>query len=61
MFKSTKNFLFMGLAPFIGAAILTWVFIKSAIDLSDPANSESGDSWFGLGLRRKAEVYEAPA
>ncbi len=23
--------------------------MKSVIDLSDPANSESGDAWFGLG------------
>jgi hypothetical protein len=25
------------------------VFIKSCIDLANPENSESGDSWFGLG------------
>ena len=25
------------------------MFIKSCIDLADPENSESGDSWFGLG------------
>jgi hypothetical protein len=29
--------------------MLTAVFVKSVIDLADPANSESGDSWFGLG------------
>jgi hypothetical protein len=29
--------------------ILTWLFIKSCIDLADPANSESGDSWLGVG------------
>ena len=33
----------------IGGLVLSWAFFKSAIDLSDPANSESGDSWFGLG------------
>ena len=47
--KSFTNFVLMGLAPLAGAAILGWAFVKSAIDLSDPANSESGESWFGLG------------
>ena len=49
LFKSVKNFLFIGLAPLIGALILGWAFVKSIIDLSNPANSESGESWFGLG------------
>ena len=31
------------------ALILTWLFVKSCIDLSKPANSESGSSWFGIG------------
>ena len=29
--------------------ILFYLLIKNAIELSDPANSESGNSWFGLG------------
>ena len=29
--------------------MLSGLFVKSAYDLSKPANSESGDSWFGLG------------
>jgi amino acid transporter len=49
LFKSAKTFLFVGVAPVLGGAILTWVLIKSVIDLADPANSESGDSWLGLG------------
>jgi amino acid transporter len=49
LFKSVKNFLFIGLAPLIGALMLTAIFVKSVIDLSDPANSESGESWFGIG------------
>jgi amino acid transporter len=47
--KSVKGMLFAVIAPFAGGAILTWVLVKSIIDLSDPANSESGDSWFGVG------------
>jgi amino acid transporter len=47
--NSVKNFLFVGVAPVIGGVVLTWLLIKSCIDLSKPENSESGDSWFGLG------------
>jgi amino acid transporter len=49
LFKSAKNFFFVGVAPVLGGVILTWVLIKSVIDLSKPANSESGDSWLGVG------------
>jgi amino acid transporter len=47
--RSVKGVLLAGVAPLAGALILTWVFVKSVIDLSNPANSESGNSWFGLG------------
>jgi amino acid transporter len=47
--KTVKGVILAGVAPLAGALILTWVFVKSVIDLSDPANSESGESWFGLG------------
>jgi amino acid transporter len=49
LFKSARNAIMVGLAPLLGGLILAWVFIKSCIDLADPENSESGDSWFGLG------------
>ncbi len=49
LLKSVRHFILVGLAPLAGAAILFWAFVKSIIDLSDPANSESGESWFGLG------------
>jgi amino acid transporter len=49
LFKSARNAIMVGLAPLLGGLILTWVFIKSCIDLANPENSESGDSWFGLG------------
>jgi amino acid transporter len=47
--RSIRNFLFIGVSPLIGALILTWALVQSVIDLSDPAHSESGDSWFGFG------------
>lgn len=49
LFRSVKNFLFMGVLPGLGALGLFWAFGRSAIDLAKPENSESGDSWFGLG------------
>ena len=39
----------LGLAPTLGGLMLLAVFVKSCVDLSDPANSESGNSWLGLG------------
>jgi amino acid transporter len=47
--KSVKAFLLVGVAPTLGGVILTYVLVKSCIDLSKPANSESGDSWLGVG------------
>ena len=47
LFTSLKTFVLVGLSSFLGGAILTFVFFKSIIDFTDPANGESGDSWFG--------------
>jgi amino acid transporter len=49
LFKSAKNFFYIGVCPTIGALMLTGLFFKSAYDLASPANSESGSSWFGVG------------
>jgi amino acid transporter len=42
LFKSFKNFIFIGLAPFLGAAILTVLFVIAVFYYSDPVNSASG-------------------
>ena len=47
--RSLPGLLFAVLAPAAGGVILTWVLVKSVIDLADPANSESGDAWLGVG------------
>jgi amino acid transporter len=47
--KSFKNLVLIGIAPVIGAGILVWLFVKSVIDLTDPANSYTGTSWLGVG------------
>ena len=49
LLKSAKNLLLIGILPVLGGLILTWAFVQSVIDLSDPANSEFGVDWFGLG------------
>jgi amino acid transporter len=48
--KSPKNLILMGILPLAGGIILTWAFVQSVIDLSDPANSYSGISWFGVSV-----------
>jgi amino acid transporter len=46
---SLSGLVFAVIAPALGGVILTYVLVKSIIDLSDPANSESGDAWLGVG------------
>lgn len=48
LLKSVKNLLFIGVAPVIGGLLLTYLFVKSLIDWSDPANSYTGQAWFGF-------------
>jgi amino acid transporter len=49
LFRSVKNFFYVGLGPLLGGVILFYLLIKNGIELSDPANSESGNSWLGVG------------
>jgi amino acid transporter len=47
--ESAKSFFLIGVGPTLGGLMLAAIFFKSCYDLSKPENSESGDSWFGLG------------
>ncbi|MCW2748751.1 MAG: Amino acid permease-associated region [Nocardioidaceae bacterium] len=49
LLESVKNLVLIGLGPVLGAVMLIWLLIESIIDMSNPANSYSGVSWFGLG------------
>jgi amino acid transporter len=49
LLRSVKNFLLVGVGPTLGGAILFYILIKNGIELSDPANSESGNAWLGIG------------
>ena len=48
--KSVKNFLFIGVGPLVGAAILGYLFVKSAIDYYDVENSYTGQTILGMGV-----------
>jgi amino acid transporter len=47
--RSVKNLFFVGIGPLLGGVILFYLLVKNAIELSNPANSESGNSWLGIG------------
>ncbi|MET9828055.1 APC family permease [Streptomyces sp. NPDC006385] len=47
--ESLCHFVFFGLGPLVGAGLLVWLLVESVGDMSDPENSYSGVSWFGLG------------
>ncbi|MGW5398221.1 APC family permease [Streptomyces sp. NPDC003952] len=49
LLESVHNFLLIGLGPVVGAGLLAWLLVQSVADMSDPENSASGVSWFGLG------------
>jgi amino acid transporter len=49
LFNSARNFLMIGVLPLLGGLMLFAILVKSCVDLSKPENSESGNSWLGLG------------
>ncbi|WP_046777996.1 APC family permease [Streptomyces yangpuensis] len=49
LLESPHNLLLIGIGPVLGAGLLIWLLVESIGDMSDPANSASGVSWFGIG------------
>jgi amino acid transporter len=49
LLKSVRNFLYLGLAPFIGGVMLLGIFIKAMIFYGHQVNNYSPNA-FGLGL-----------
>lgn len=47
LLSNVKTFVYVGLAPFFGAAVLTWVFAKSAWDFR---NDQGSGTLFGVSL-----------
>jgi amino acid transporter len=50
LLKGVKNFVFIGVAPVIGALMLAYLFFRSMVDLANPDASYSGGSFLGLGV-----------
>jgi amino acid transporter len=50
LLRSAKNLFFIGILPVAGGLALTWAFVQSVINLSDPANSNSGVTWLGVSV-----------
>jgi amino acid transporter len=50
LLDSVRNFLFIGVAPLIGALLLSYLFVRSVEDLADPAASYSGGDVLGIGV-----------
>jgi amino acid transporter len=48
--RSVRNFVFIGVAPLIGAVVLGYLWVKATIDFADPADSYTGSALFGIGL-----------
>jgi amino acid transporter len=50
LLRSVKNFVLIGLVPAAGGVVLAWAFVRSAIDMADPANSYTGEAWLGVSV-----------
>ncbi len=48
IFKNAKNFVMVGVAPFVGGLMLTFIFVKAFID-NAPVDSAYSGGVFGLG------------
>ena len=48
--RSVKNFVFIGIAPVVGALMLFYLLYESVTELSDPGSSYSGTSVLGVGV-----------
>ncbi|HEX2075791.1 MAG TPA: APC family permease, partial [Geodermatophilus sp.] len=47
--RSARDLLLLGVGPLLGAGMLLWLLVLSVRDLADPANSYTGQAWFGVG------------
>jgi amino acid transporter len=47
--ESIRNLVLIGIGPVVGSVMLLWLLVEAAGDMADPANSYSGESWFGVG------------
>ena len=50
LLKSAKNFIFIGVAPVVGALMLFYLLVETVREQSDPTTSYSGNAILGLGI-----------
>lgn len=50
LLRSAKNFLFIGVAPLVGAVMLCYLLVESVKQLADPKGSYSGEGVLGVGM-----------
>jgi amino acid transporter len=50
LLDSVRSFVFIGVAPLIGALLLSFLFVRAVRDLADPDASYSGGDVLGLGV-----------
>ena len=50
LLRSVRNLLFIGVAPVLGASMLTYLLVESFRDLADPGASYTGESILGVGV-----------
>jgi len=48
LFKSVKNFIFVGLLPLIGGLSLAYLFIESLVDMTKSDYTDPAATWFGV-------------
>jgi amino acid transporter len=48
--RSVKNFLFIGLGPVVGGAVLGYLFVKAILEYSKAEESYSGSAVFGIAI-----------
>ncbi len=49
LLESARSLLLIGVGPLAGSAMLIWLLVLSVRDMTDPANSYSGQAWLGVG------------
>ena len=57
LLRSVKNFVFIGVAPLVGAAMLLYLLYESVAELSDPGTSYSGTAVLGVGVPLAIAIF----
>jgi amino acid transporter len=56
LLRSVRNFVFIGVAPLIGAGLLGYLFVKALIDFRDPDSAYTEDGLEVLGFQLPAVI-----